>query len=317
MAATKSKINTTAVTVAQERVRTLEGHLAAVRSELVDLRSEHADLEQAYSAGEAVDVDRLGDLADTAIPRREARLAQLEKDLIPEARRAARQAELEELAAKDADGITGRWEAYRTTVAESERKVSEALREARQAAAEWSTFIEGVADTAKAAKLSHNVPGDAPIRTSRRAGPSSPATSRTFCSPARTSRPSAPTSRHGASSPRPTTTRPGCCERRQTPALSSKDSACSGSTLAPEHLHCGPVLAPSSPGRGRRRRIARASTEHARPPTTESTATPSIGGMPSSQTGSGTTNASAQLPGLNRSTRVESAAATQNRRRSE
>lgn len=143
-----------AITDTQDRVTELETLVSALHFELDELTVERDALQERYSTGHDCDVDRLAELAENLIPRREARLETLESDTLPEAKRDAERAVLLEVAGRDADGIVGKHDAYLQAVAAAEAKVTQALADARAAADEWSTFINGVSESAVAAGLS-------------------------------------------------------------------------------------------------------------------------------------------------------------------
>lgn len=162
---TTKTTETSAVLAAQEHVAALETTVAELKTELEQMRQEAATLRETYSSGKPMDIDRMMDLEESLIPRREERLHLLTSEALPSAIRAARQEELWSLAREDVDGIAGSWEAYQARIATAEQAVAEALGDVRAAAGEWSAFIGGVGRAAKAAGLSHNGPGaDHPIR---------------------------------------------------------------------------------------------------------------------------------------------------------
>jgi len=153
---TKTKTITTqerAITDTADRVIELETLVDALTTELGELTAERDVLQDKHDHGYDLDIDRLAELAENLIPRREARLETLETDTLPGAKRDAQRAVLLELASRDADGIPGKHDAYLRAVADAEAKVTEALADARAAAAEWSSFIGDVAQSAKAAGL--------------------------------------------------------------------------------------------------------------------------------------------------------------------
>lgn len=143
-----------AITETAERVTELETLVAALRAELETLVAEQAELQHLHDHGYDLDLDRFGELTDSLIPRREARLETLTTETLPEAKRAAERAVLLELAERDADGIPGKYAAYLQAVADAEDKVAQALTDARAAAEEWSTFIGDVSFRAQDAGLS-------------------------------------------------------------------------------------------------------------------------------------------------------------------
>lgn len=171
--ATKTKtvtVHEQAITETAERVTELETLVAALRAELETLVAEQAELQHLHDHGYDLDLDRFGELTDSLIPRREARLEVLTTETLPEAKQAAERAVLLELAERDADGIPGKHAAYLQTVADAEEKVAAALADARAAAEEWTGFIEGVSRRAQAAGLSDGLSRDNhPIRYKGRA----------------------------------------------------------------------------------------------------------------------------------------------------
>ncbi|MFD4008257.1 hypothetical protein ACFWQK_11080 [Brachybacterium paraconglomeratum] len=171
---TKTKKTTSAheqaITETTERVTDLEALVDALTEELAELRSERDALQDKHDHGYDLDLDRLGDLTETIIPRREARLEVLTTETLPEAKQAAERAVLLELAERDADGIPGKYAAYLQAVADAEEKVAQALADARVAAEEWNGFIEEVSRRAQAAGLSDSLShDDHPIRYKSRA----------------------------------------------------------------------------------------------------------------------------------------------------
>lgn len=155
--ATKTKTVTAheqAITETSERVTELETLVAALRAELEKLTEERDVLQEKHDTGYDLDIDRLAELSENLIPRRQARLENLTTETLPEAKRAAERAVLLELAERDADGIPGHWSAYLQAVADAEGKVAQALAEARAAAEEWNTFIGDVSFRAQDAGLS-------------------------------------------------------------------------------------------------------------------------------------------------------------------
>lgn len=162
---TTKTTDTSAVIEAQEHVTDLESSVAALKVELEQMRQEAATLRETYSSGKPMDIDRMMDLEESLIPRREERLHLLTSEALPSAIRAARQEELWSLAREDVGGIAGNWEAYQERIAKAEHAVADALAEVRAAAQEWSAFITPVGRAAREAGLSHNGPGaDHPIR---------------------------------------------------------------------------------------------------------------------------------------------------------
>lgn len=172
--ATKTKKTTSAheqaIIETTERVTELETLVAALRAELEKLHEEQAELQHLHDHGYSLDLDRFGELTDSLIPRREARLEVLTTETLPEAKQAAERAVLLELAERDADGIPGKYAAYLQAVADAEEKVAQALADARVAAEEWTGFIEEVSRRAQAAGLSDSLShDDHPIRYKSRA----------------------------------------------------------------------------------------------------------------------------------------------------
>lgn len=162
---TKTKTTTAqnrGITDTNARVTELEALVAALATELGKLTVERDELQYLSDTGHDFDVDRLGELTENLIPRREARLETLESDTLPEAKRDAERAVLLELASRAADGIVGKHDAYLQAVAAAEAKVTEALGDARAAADAWSTFINSVSESAVAAGLgdSRHLGGD-------------------------------------------------------------------------------------------------------------------------------------------------------------
>lgn len=143
-----------AIVDTKDRVVELETLISALHFELDELTVERDALQDKHDHGYDLDIDRLAELAENLTPRREARLETLETDTLPEAKRDAERAVLLELAGRDADGIPGKHDAYLQAVAAAEAKVAGALADARAAADEWSTFINGVSESAVAAGLS-------------------------------------------------------------------------------------------------------------------------------------------------------------------
>lgn len=157
---TTKTTETSAVLAAQEHVAALETTVAELKTELDSMRQEAATLRETYSSGKPMDIDRMMDLEESLIPRREERLHLLTTETLPMAQEAAKREELRELARKDADGISGSWETYKARIAKAEQAVAEALGDVREAAAEWSAFITPVGRAAQAAKLSQSGPQD-------------------------------------------------------------------------------------------------------------------------------------------------------------
>ena len=112
--ATKTKtvtVHEQAITETAERVTELEALVAALRAELEKLHEEQAELQHLHDHGYSLNLDRFGELTDSLIPRREARLEVLTTETLPEAKQAAERAVLLELAERDADGIPGKYAA--------------------------------------------------------------------------------------------------------------------------------------------------------------------------------------------------------------
>lgn len=162
---TKTSTHAQVIADAETRVAELEALVAALTEELEKLTTEQAELQHLHDHGYDLDLDRLGDLNDTLIPRRRARLEVLESETLPEAKRAAERAVLLELAERDADGIPGKYAAYLQAVADAEAVMAQALADARAAGEEWTEFISEVSRRAQAAGLSDTLSrDDHPIR---------------------------------------------------------------------------------------------------------------------------------------------------------
>ena len=144
-----------AIAETSERVTELETLVAALRAELGKLTEERDVLQEKHDTGYDLDIDRLAELSENLIPRRQARLEVLTTETLPEAKQAAERAVLLELAERDADGIPGHWSAYLQAVADAEDKVAQALADARAAAEEWNAFIGDVSFRAQDAGLSN------------------------------------------------------------------------------------------------------------------------------------------------------------------
>ena len=159
--------NTTTESDAVKHLEDVRGSISLLESELAGLTAELADLQADISTGSlTVDLDRLGELTDALIPRRQERLDALVRQTLPEAEKAVHREHLYRLAEVGADGITGHWEAHTSVVESAERRIARALAEVRESAEEWSTFIGGVGQAAKTAGLSQNnlAAGDHPVR---------------------------------------------------------------------------------------------------------------------------------------------------------
>lgn len=126
----------------KKNVETINSSISSAVADLEKLRAEHADLEEKWRAGTpGVDVDRLGELGETLIPRREKYLEQLQKDTLPRAEHAVRQAELDHLAEDGRGGIAASRRKYETTIATAEKKLAEAVASIREAGEEWNAFL--------------------------------------------------------------------------------------------------------------------------------------------------------------------------------
>lgn len=162
-----STTKNTTTTEITKHLDDVKGSINLLETELESLRAEQTELQAAIANGSlTVDLDRLGDLTDALIPRRQERLDALVRQTLPEAEKAVHREELYRLAEVGADGITGHWEAHQTVVESAERRIAKALAEVRASTEEWSTFIAGVGQAAKTAQLSQNnlAAGDHPVR---------------------------------------------------------------------------------------------------------------------------------------------------------
>lgn len=153
-----------AVKDAQDHVTDLEATIASLEAELETMRSELATLRDVYSSGKPMDIDRMMDIEESLIPRREERLEVLARQALPDAEKAVKREELYALAEAGADGIEGRYKAHQEVLESAERRIAKALAEVRASAEEWNAFVVPVGDAAKAAGLSTNAAVDHPVK---------------------------------------------------------------------------------------------------------------------------------------------------------
>lgn len=135
-----------------DNVESIKSTIASVTADLEQLRLEHAQLLEDYAKGHlGVDVDRLGELTDKLIPRREAYLEQLQKDTLPRAEHAVRQAELDALAVNGRGGIAAHRKAYAEKVQAAEKDLAAAVAAIREAGQEWNEYLAPAVQASKEA----------------------------------------------------------------------------------------------------------------------------------------------------------------------
>lgn len=158
-ASTKTKTKPTKLTLAAEQVDETKSSIQALADELADLHTELAPLAEKGLLS-PTELDRMHDLQDTLIPRREERLAELKAEHLPLAVAALRREELLELAGKDAGSIPGKHQAYVRRVEKAEEQIATALADIREAGEEWNTFVRPTLEAAKEAGQDNRRPAD-------------------------------------------------------------------------------------------------------------------------------------------------------------
>lgn len=154
--ATKKK---TTLDLAAENVKNIEDTISSLAAEIQPLQKERDHLEgKALLSGQ--EVDRLADLTEGSLPRREEYLEHLRTTALPEAVAVQHREELLALAGDSAEGIKGRHEQMTAAVAEAERKAAAAVAEARQAVEEWNTFVRPLLAVAEEAGQDSRTPAD-------------------------------------------------------------------------------------------------------------------------------------------------------------
>lgn len=130
----------TPVEAAQAHVQEVESTISALADEIAPLVAEREQL-QGNLLLQPAEVDRLADLADGSLPRREEYLTKLRRETLPDAQAALRRVELLALAEDGVDGIATKRRAWEESVAASEAVIAEELEKIRQATEEWNSFL--------------------------------------------------------------------------------------------------------------------------------------------------------------------------------
>lgn len=158
MAARKIK-SQTPVEAAQAHVEEVQSTIAALAEEISPLVAEREQL-QSKALLQPSEVDRLADLADGSLPRREQYLAKLQEETLPEARASLRRVELLALAEDSADGIEAKHKHLESMLADAEERVSQIIADARREVEEWNDFIRPVIKSAEQAGQDSRNPAD-------------------------------------------------------------------------------------------------------------------------------------------------------------
>lgn len=158
MTAKKSTKKST-LDLAAENVQNIEDTISSLSAEIEPLQKERDQLTgKALLNGD--EVDRLADLTEGSLPRREEYLEHLRTTALPEAVAVHRREELLALAEDGVDGIKGKYEQMTATVADAEHKTAEAVAEARQAVEKWNAFIGPLLAVAEEAGQDSRNPAD-------------------------------------------------------------------------------------------------------------------------------------------------------------
>lgn len=150
---TKSTKNPSAVEVAEKNLADVQTTVASLIEELAQLQQEHYQIEEQIESGSLVaDIDRKAELEDL-IGRRITRLADLEGRVLAYAEHALAQAELDALAADQADGVTVHHEQYLTATAAARAKIAQGIEELKAATDQWEEFSSPIIRRATVAGL--------------------------------------------------------------------------------------------------------------------------------------------------------------------
>ena len=158
---TKSKKSTTKspLDLAAEHVKEVEKSIQLLADQIEPLRSEREQLSQKLLLSPE-DVDRLADLEDGSLPRREEYLEHLKDQTLPDALAALRREELLELAGAGIESIAGRREALDKSIADAEQRIADAVADARREVEEWNAYLNPILAAAKEAGQDDRNPAD-------------------------------------------------------------------------------------------------------------------------------------------------------------